>query len=337
MLKVAVVGCGVWGMNYLRVFSELPNSIVIGACDQSGDRLSLVHKRFPSVHLSSELQDILYDPGIEAVVVSTPATTHYEIAKECLLRGKHVLVEKPITTKVEEGEELIGLAEEKGLVLMVGHTFLFNPGIHKIKECIAQKDFGRIYYLHATRTNLGPIRHDVNAIWDLAPHDVSIMGYLLDQKPQWVSAIGARLLGNSREDVGFVTLGYPDAVIGNIHVSWIDPNKVREVVVVGSRKRIVFDDLNNVERIRIFEKGVSLLPMDADSFGEFRLQVRDGDIISPKVETSEPLKNQCQHFLDCIEEAKRPFSNGQNGLEVVRVMVAIDQSLQKNGIPVEVR
>ena len=190
--------------------------------------------------------------------------------------------------------------------------------------------------MHSTRTNLGPIRNDVNAIWDLAPHDVSIFDYLLEAQPLWVSAVGSRLLGNSKEDVGFITLAYPGDVIGNIHVSWADPNKVREVVAVGSRRRIVFDDLNNLERVRIFEKGVSPSMVEADSFGEFRFLVRDGDIISPKIEPSEPLKNQCSHFLDCIEKGMRPLTDGQNGLEVVRVMEAVQESLRQRGAPVEI-
>jgi predicted dehydrogenase len=336
MLKVAVVGCGVWGMNYLRVFSELPDSVVVGACDQSDERLALVHKRFPSVRLFGVLQQVLYDPEIEAVVIATPATTHYEIARECLRHGKHVLVEKPITTRVEEGEELIELAEAGKLVLMVGHTFLYNSGIRKVKECMVQEEFGRVYYLHATRTNLGPIRQDVNAIWDLASHDVSIFNFLLDSQPLWVSATGARLLNNCREDVGFITLGYPDSILGNVHVSWADPNKVREVVVVGSNRRIVFDDMNNLERVKIFEKGVTPSETEVDSFGEFKLLVRDGDIVSPKVDASEPLTNQGTHFLECIERGKRPLTDGRNGVDVVRVMQAVEKSLAAGGSPVAI-
>ena len=336
MFNVAIIGCGRWGKNYVRVFDELPNSLVSACCDSSEAARSWVQQRFPDVLTSEHYKQMLDSSQIDAVVVSTPASTHYEVARECLLHSKHVLVEKPLTLSVEDSEALITIAAEKQKVLMVGHIFLYNSAIRRMKEYVSAEDFGEIYYLHATRTNLGPIREDVNAIWDLAPHDVSIFGYLLDIQPLWVSVTGAKVLRNSREDVGFITLGYPDNAIGNIHVSWIDPNKVREVVVVGSRKRIVFDDLNNLERLRIFEKGVSPSDTEVDSFGEFRFLVRDGDIISPKVEASEPLKNQCQHFLDCIENGETPVTDGKNGLDVVRVMTAIQKSLAKNGTPVEV-
>jgi predicted dehydrogenase len=336
MINVGIIGCGYWGVNYIRVFNELVDSQVTKACDKRAERLSFVRRRYPTVEVTNDPQDLWGDSDIDAVVISTPADGHFALAEKGLLKGKHLLVEKPLTTTVREGEKLVNLAEKTSKVLMVGHTFLYNAGIRKMKECIQAEDFGRMYYLRSTRTNLGPIRNDVNAIWDLAPHDVSIFDYLLEAQPLWVSAVGSRLLGSSKEDVGFITLAYPGDIIGNIHVSWADPNKVREVVAVGSRKRIVFDDLNNLERVRIFEKGVSPPAVEADSFGEFRFLVRDGDIISPKLEPSEPLKNQCAHFLDCIEKDMRPLTDGQNGLDVVRVMGAVQESLRKRGTPLEI-
>lgn len=334
-MNIGLIGCGYWGINYIRVFSELRDSVVATVCDVDQERLDMVKKRFPWVKEAGIFQQFLCDPKVEAVVVATPTCTHYEIAKESLLHDKHVLVEKPLATKVEEGEELVELAKKRKRVLMVGHTFLYNPGIRKMKECIESDDFGQVYYLNATRTHLGLIRSDVNAIWDLAPHDVSIFNYLMNAQPLWVSAVGASCLHNNREDVGFITLSYPQGIVGNIRVSWIDSNKVREVVVVGSKKRVVFDDLNNLEKIRIFEKGASITG-GVDSFGEFQLSLRDGDIISPKVETSEPLKNQCAHFLDCIQHGSTPLTDGWNGLTVVKVMVAIEQSLRANGMRINV-
>ena len=336
MIKVGIIGCGYWGMNHIRVFSELPPATVVAVGDLRADRLKLVKQRFPTVRTCQKWEQVLGDSEIEGVVVSTPATTHYAITKECLLSEKHVLVEKPITTNIEQAEELVALAEEMGVVLMVGHTFLYNAGIKKVKTYIDDDDFGRVYYLYTIRTNLGPIRQDVNAIWDLAPHDVAIFNYLLDCKPTWVSATGAKVLRNSREDVGFITLHYPDDIIGNIHVSWANPNKVREVVVVGSNKRICFDDLNTGEQIRVFEKGVISEPAETGSFDEFRLLMRDGDVISPKIEASEPLKNQGAHFLDCIRTGTQPLTDGRNGLDVVEVMVAIQSSVARNGAPVQV-
>lgn len=336
MVRVAIIGCGSWGISYVRVFNELPASQVVLVCDANEERLRTVRERYRLIGTTRNWQDVLTDKSVSAVVVVTPATTHFTIAQQCLLMGKHVLVEKPLTTSVEDGEALVETAEKNGQVLMVGHTFLYNAGIRKVKELMSSQDFGKIYYLHATRTNMGPIRPDVHVFWDLASHDVAIFNYLLDAHPLWVSAVGSRVLGSAWEDVGFATLNYRDGVIANVHISWVDPNKVREVAVVGSQRRIVFDDLNNLERVRVFEKGISCSALEAGSFGEFRLLVRDGDIISPRVEASEPLKNVGEHFLECIAQGKRPVSDGWNGLAVVRVMSAIDKSLAQNGVPVEV-
>jgi predicted dehydrogenase len=333
---VALLGCGYWGINYARVFSEVPESRVVALCDKRPDRLQEVGRRFPSVILTTEVEQVLQVRGIDAVVVCTEATTHYRVARRCLLAGKHVLIEKPITTTVADAEELMALADSKGLVLMVGHTFLYNAGIRKVKEYVQSARSGRIYYLYSSRTNLGPIRHDVNALWDLAPHDVAIFNYLLDSVPAWVSAVGARVLRNGREDVGFISLGYPDNVVGHIHVSWADPNKVREVVVVGSEKRIAFNDLNPMEQVRIYEKSVAPVAEEAATYGEYQFRLRDGDIVSPRIEVSEPLKNQCSHFLECVAQRSRPLTGGLEGRDVVRVMEAIDRSLKRRGAPINV-
>ncbi len=333
---MGVIGCGHWGQNYVRVLHELSVSEVVAVCDKNKDNIRLHPKYYPPLNVCTSVDELLDDESIDAIVISTPALTHYKIAKESLLRGKHILVEKPLALNVEEGKELIRLAREKKVVLMVGHTFLYNTAIKKMKELIRKDDFGEIYYLHSTRTHLGLIRNDVNAIWDLAPHDISIFSYLLDCQPIRVSAVGGQFLGNGREDVAFVTLMYPNGIIANIHVSWVDSNKVREVVVVGSKKRIVMDDLNNLERIRIYEKGVSV-ERGPGGFGEFQLLLRDGDIISPKVEFQEPLKLQIQHFIECIKTNSVPITDGQCGLNVVRVMAAINKSVKQNGIPEEVR
>ncbi|MDR4504165.1 MAG: Gfo/Idh/MocA family oxidoreductase [Candidatus Scalindua sp.] len=334
MIRIGIIGCGYWGINYVRVFSELPGATVVRVCDMNEERLVMMHRKFPYVFPTKRLEELLSDEEVDAVVVSTEASTHYSITKACLLHDKHVLVEKPLTTSIAEGEELVQIAEERARKLMVGHTFLYNPAILKIKEYISNEDIGSIYYLHSTRTHLGLIRSDVNAIWDLAPHDISIFSYLLDKQPLWVSAIGGNFL-NGRPDVGFITLGYPQNILGNIHVSWINSNKVRELSVVGSKKRMVFDDLNSMERVRIFEKGAAITG-EADTFGEFQLQLRDGDIISPRIDSDEPLKNQCSHFITCVSNGRFPLTDGQNGLDVVRVMDAINMSLEKCGAPVEV-
>lgn len=333
---VVIVGCGYWGMNYVRVFHELPGAKVVAACDTRQERLNEVAQRFPEIGLTTSISDAIRMPKVNAVIICTGATTHYHVVRQALMAGKHVLVEKPMATKVKEAKALMNIAEQKGLSLMVGHTFLYNAGVRMVKEQIQHSDMGSIYYLYSCRTNLGPIRNDVNAIWDLAPHDISIFNYFLDASPSWVSAVGLNVLHDTREDVGFITLGYGSDILGNIHVSWVDPNKVRQLVVVGSQKRIVFDDLNTLEQVKIFEKGVALPEREASTFGEHQFEVRDGDIFSPKVEASEPLKQQCLHFLDCVTLGIQPQTDGHSGLAVVQVLAAVEQSIAQNGAPIAI-
>jgi len=334
-MGVAVIGCGYWGTNYVRIFNELTESRVVAVCEQSPDRLKEVARRFPNVYLTTQVEDVLSQPDVQGVVVCTEATSHFNVTRRLLLAGKHVLVEKPLATTSTHAEKLIELADSHSATLMVGHTFIFNAGIRKVKEYV-QQESGRVYYLYARRTNLGPIRRDVNALWDLAPHDIAIFNYLLDSSPEWVSAIGGKVLGNCRDDVGFVSLGYPGNILGHVHVSWADPDKAREVVVVKSDRRIVFNDLNGPEQVRVFEKGVSPVDEEPLNYGESRFQIRDGDIISPRIEPVEPLKNQCRHFLECIRTAKRPVSNGMHGRDVVRVLEAINRSIECKGLQVPV-
>jgi predicted dehydrogenase len=322
-------------MNYVRVFSELVESRVVTVCDQSPERLKEVSRRFPGVYLTSQIDDAISQPGVDAVVVCTEATTHFNVTRRLLLAGKPTLVEKPLTTTSAEAEKLIDLAESNSTILMVGHTFVFNAGVRKVKEYV-QKDSGRVYYLYARRTNLGPIRRDVNALWDLAPHDIAIFNYLLDSTPLWVSAVGGKVLRNCRDDVGFISLGYPDNVLAHVHVSWADPDKAREVVVVKSDKRIVFNDLNGIEQVRVFEKGVSPIEQEPLNYGEFRFEIRDGDIISPRIEPVEPLKHQCRHFVECVRTGKRPISSGVEGRDVVRVLEAVNRSIECKGLQIEI-
>jgi predicted dehydrogenase len=334
-LGVAVIGCGYWGMNYVRIFNELVESRVVAVCDQSRERLKEVSRRFPGVYLTTQVDDAAAQPGVDAVVVCTEATTHFNVTRRLLLAGRHILVEKPLTTVTAEADKLIELADSNSAILMVGHTFVFNAGVRKVKEYV-QNGAGRVYYLYARRTNLGPIRRDVNALWDLAPHDIAIFNYLLDGTPQWVSAVGGKVLRNCRDDVGFISLGYPENVLAHVHVSWADPDKAREVVVVKSDKRIVFNDLNGIEQVRVFEKGVSTVEQEPLNYGEFRFEIRDGDIISPRIEPVEPLKHQCRHFLDCVRTGKRPISSGVEGRDVVSVLEAVNRSIECKGLQVEV-
>ncbi len=338
-LGVVIVGCGYWGVNYVRLFSELPRTQVVAICEQRPERLQEINKRFPNIYATSDLEEALALEGVEAAIISTTATTHYEVTKQCLLADKHVMVEKPMATTTADAEKLVHLAEARNLKLMVGHIFLYNAGVQLTKSYIKQGKMGDLYYLYARRTNLGPIRHDVNAVWDLATHDVSIFNHFMETTPEWVSAVGGKYLHTSREDVGFIVLGYPNEVLAHIHVSWADPAKVREIVVVGSEKRVVFNDLDPLERVKVFEKGIAPSSNGAEpaNYGEYHFDIRDGDIYSPKVEASEPLKSECNHFVDCVLNDEHPISDGYNGLEVVHVMEAINRSVAERGRPVEIK
>ncbi len=309
---------------------------MVSVCDKCKEKLMPIQKQYPYLKSSTNYFDLLKSPKINAVVISTPASTHYKIAKECLLSNKHVLLEKPLTLTVEEGAKLVNLAIERNLILMVGHTFLYNNAIIKIKELLDNGDLGEIYYLHATRTHLGLIRDDVNAAWDLAPHDIAIFRYLLGRNPNKVSAFGRKCLKNGLEDVVFINLEFPGGVVASIHACWISSNKVRQIEVVGSKGRILFDDLNHLETIKFYQKGISV-ERSVNSYGEYQFLLRDGDIISPKIEMSEPLKNECQHFIDCIVNKTSPLTNGSNGLDVVRILVAVEESLKNDNKTVEIR
>jgi len=333
--RIGVIGCGHWGKNYVRVFNEIDGSVVLGAFDSDAEKVAALGKKYPAMKTYASARDLFADGDIDAVVISTPATTHHQLVKQALAAGKPVLVEKPMTVDLEESEELQRSAAAAGSVLMVGHTFIYNNVIRRMKELMREPGFGKVYCLYADRTHLGLIRDDVNAVWDLAAHDVSIFMYLLDQSPRWVSAVGSSFLKAGREDLGFITLMFSNGVAANIRVSWLDANKVRQLVVVGSGARLVFDDLNNLEKLRIFEKGISV-ERPVDSFGEFQYQLRDGSIVSPNLVLSEPLKVQCQHFIDCLNGKCRPLTDGRSGADVVRVMCAIEQSIKHNGKPVEV-
>ncbi len=331
MKNLAVVGCGRWGMNYIRLLHEMPQVNLIAACDEDKSRRELVKGRFSQLIIHQNIEEILTDPEIEAVIIATPAETHHSLVKRVLLSGKHVMVEKPLTTTLADALDLEQTAERMNCHLMVGLTFLYNSGIQKMKEIIQNEAFGSLYYMHLTRTNLGPVRQDVSAIWDLASHDLAICSFLLEKEPIWIQANASNVLDQQQEDVAFITLGYADSTLANIHVSWVDPNKVREVVAVGSQQRVVFDDLNTSEPIRIYEKGISASRQEASSFGDYRLLTHEGGIYSPRVSPSEPLREQVAHFVDCITEGRRPLSDAKTAVENVRQLAAIEDSLRLQG------
>ena len=328
MIKLGIIGCGHWGPNYIRDFNKLANATVSKCCDINQESLNRIKTLYSSIELTKDYKDILGDSEINAVVVATPATTHYKIIKDCLEYEKDVLAEKPLTLIPDESLKLVEIARHKNKILMVGHTFLYNPGIIKLKEYIKNGELGKIYCMNATRTHLGLVRKDVNVVWDLAPHDISIFNYLTDSLPISVSAMGGCYLRRNEEDMAFINLTYPSGIIANIYVSWADSNKERTVKVVGSKARVVFNDMDRLETVKFYEKGIANEEI-YDDFGEFHFYLRDGNIISPKIEMVEPLKAMCSHFLECIINRKQhPLSDGVKGYEVVKVMAAIDASLK---------
>lgn len=333
MIRFGVIGCGHWGRNYVRVISELGDAAkLVEICDENRAGLENLKKRFPLLNITTVSDQLIGNPGIDAVVIATPAGTHAALAEKALSAGKAVLLEKPLASTLKDAVKICRVAEEKGRTLMVGHTFRYNDGVRKVKEIVGKVEFGKPYYLSARRNHLGLIRPDVSAVWDLAPHDIEIFSYLAGAQPATVSAVGACFLKPGRQDVAFVTLTYPNGVIGNIQVSWIDSNKVREVVVIGDRQRVVFDDLNPLEPVRIYDKGAEITG-DVNSFGEFKLQLRDGDIRSPRVQMGEPLRSQVEHFCECVRENKPPLTGGGEGADVVAVLEAIDRSMAAGGAP----
>ncbi|HYM49812.1 MAG TPA: Gfo/Idh/MocA family oxidoreductase [Candidatus Limnocylindrales bacterium] len=333
---IGLVGCGRWGLNYLRAFSELDGCRVVAACDVSRDRLQAAERRLPGLTTSTELEAFLATPGLQAVVVATEATRHFAVTEAALRGGKDCLVEKPITTDAAQARSLRDLAERESRILMVGHVFRFNPGVVYLQKLIAQGALGELQYLTFTRTNLGPIRSDVNVVWDLMTHDVSILLHFLNQAPAWVSGQGASFLSPGCEDIAFATLHFTGGVTANIRASWLDPRKVREITVVGAGKMAFFNDLEAQEPVRIFDKGTMREP-SYQTFGEFKLVTRSGDVVSPAITASEPLKNQCQHFLQSLVSRRPALSDGNDGLRVVEIVEAINRSIAQCGAPVYLR
>ncbi len=333
-MRVGVIGFGQWGPNHVRSFGNIDGCEVRRVCDTTPARLALARKQFRDVDLTGDPTAITLATDIDAVVVATPVHTHVALVKQALEAGKDVLCEKPLAATSAECRALCELAAEKRRVLMVGHVFLYNPCVQHLKIDLDRGELGRIYYMDAVRTNLGPVRRDVGAIHDLASHDISIFNHLLGAAPSTVSATGGFFLQEKVEDIGFLTLTYPKGVVCHIHTSWLNPRKVRQLTIVGDHKMAVWDDMNNLEPIRYYDKGVT-----ADhysSFGEFQMILRDGAIMIPKVKLYEPLLRQDQDFIECLRSRRPPAASCDFGLAVVEVLEAARASLQQNGAVVKV-
>ena len=336
MVRIGVIGLGYWGPNLVRCFQEFPDCRVAYVCDRDAAKLRQVCSRFPDVTGTTADADVLCRDRVDAVVVATPTRTHYRLARRALDLGLHTFVEKPLATSGRECVDLIERAEANDSVLFVGHVFLYSAAVAKLKEIVAGGELGDIYYISATRLNLGPVRHDVNALWDLAPHDTSIILELMGQSPVSVSCSGLAYLDQRIHDVCNLTMRFADNRIGIVHVSWLDPHKRRTMTIVGSRKMAVYDDIQPLEKIRIYDNGVEPTS-SASSFGEFLYSYRYGDIHSPRINEVEPLRVETRSFVDAIVSGVPPRTDGRNGLHVVEVIEAADRSLRDSGghVPIQ--
>lgn len=332
-VRVAAVGCGYWGPNVIRNLSEIRGFDLRWVCDADPARLDPVAMRYPSAQATTSIDDVFADSDVEAIYLATPVSTHYELTRRALDLGKHVLIEKPLATTIQQAEELAELAAARGLTLLVGHTFVFSPPVRTVKQLIDSGVIGPIYYVETTRVNLGLFQKDVSVLWDLGPHDLSILMYWLGEVPVHVSARGRSYLGEALEDVAFLTLEFPSGILAQLQISWLSPTKLRRTSIVGRQKMIVYDDLEPVEKVKIFDRGVDHQPA---SFGEFQLTYRSGDILSPRVDTTEPLKVECEHFLECIRTGRTPDASPQSAVDVVRVIQAAERSLRRGGAPEKV-
>ncbi len=334
MLDIAVIGCGYWGPNLVRNFNAMGDGRVSVVCDTDPPRLMHMRKLHPGIDVSSDFDEVLARSDVDAVVIATPTRLHHSMALKALRSGRHVLVEKPLARSITQCEELLEAADDKGLVLMVGHTFIYSPTVRKIREIISRGDLGELQYVSSRRLNLGLFQTDINVAWDLAPHDISIILYILGEAPIAVNCQGKAHVTPGIEDVTNMTLAFANGAFALIHNSWLDPNKVRQMTFVGKRQMLAYDDIEPIEKIRIYDKRVEV-PPHYDSFAEFHFSYHHGDMYSPCVKQVESLSMECQHFLDCINTGAHPESGGPEGLAVVRVLEAASQSLKNGGGRVE--
>ena len=333
LVKVGVVGCGYWGPNLIRNLRQSGECQLKLVCDMNAERLSHMRRLYPEVATTSSFEDLLNGADLDAVVIATPVRFHYEMAMAALRAGKHVFIEKPMARTEAEAEEIVALAEREGLVVMVGHTFLFSPAVRRMKEIVDAGDIGEVQYISARRLNLGLFQKDINVAWDLAPHDISILLHLLDERPLSVSCQGSSHVTRGIEDVTMMYLTFARNRCAFIHNSWLDPKKVRQMTVVGSQRMIMYDDTEPLEKLKVYDARVEV-PPHYDTFAEFTFSYHYGDAYVPYIKQDEPLKLECQHFLDCIREKCAPVANGRLGLEVVRILEAAGESLRQQGASV---
>lgn len=330
MIRMGTVGLGAWGWNVTRNFAELKGCRVSACFDQDAQKRDAATSNWPGIHAVDSFEKLLRH-DIDAVAIASPAVTHYEFAKLALLSGRDVFVEKPFTLNVRHAEELLELAEKRNRILMVGHLLEYHPVVHRLRDLIQSGELGPIYYIYSQRVNLGRIRGDENALWSFAPHDISQILFLLGKEPTNVSARGQSYIQDGIEDVVFLSLFFDNRIMAHIHLSWLDPHKVRRTTIVGQKKMAVFDDAESTEKLRIYDNHAEMPP--ARSYGE-AIQVRFGDILIPRVEMTEPLRLECKHFVECVRDRATPVSDGHDGLRVIRIIEAAQRSMEQDGVPI---
>ncbi len=333
MIGLAVVGYGYWGPNLVRNFSLVDGAQVVAVCDQSAERRSVVEKVYPSVTTYGDLDELLADDRVDAVVIATPVSTHFPLAMRALQAGRHVLVEKPLTSTVSEGVDLVAEAQRRGLVLMVDHTFIYTSAVRKIEELIRTGDLGKLYYYDSVRINLGLFQSDVSVLWDLGVHDLSIMDFLVRRSPNVVAATGMRHVAGAPENMAYLTCLFDDDLIAHFHVNWLAPVKVRQTLIGGSEKMIMYDDIEMSEKVKVYDKGIILAEQDEQKY-QRHVGYRTGDMWAPRLDNIEALLIEAEHFVDCITNGVRPLSDGESGLRVVRILEAASHSMAHGGEPV---
>ncbi len=331
VVGVAVVGCGYWGPNLVRNFFDTPDCRVVTVCDTSPTRLEAMQRRHPSVSTTSSFDDVLRDRTVDAIAIATPVQTHAPLARRALKAGKHVLIEKPMTTSVAEAEELVELAARKALVLMVDHTFVYTGAVRRIKQLIDSGETGNLYYYDSVRVNLGLVQHDVNVVWDLAAHDLSIMDYLLDRSPTHASAVGVTHLPGGMADVAYLTVYFDSNLIAHFHVNWLSPVKVRQVLIGGDRRMILYDDMEATEKVKVYDRGVRWNDDPEEARRDTLVAYRLGDMYAPVLDQTEALRTECAHLVQSIRGGTAPVTDGLSGLRTVRVLAAAERSLLNYG------
>ena len=335
MIKVGIIGYGYWGPNLVRNFNELPDATLVAVADMNSKRLALAQTRYPGIEMTTDYHELLSNPRIDAIAIATPVSTHYDLAMQALQAGKHVLVEKPIAATSQQAIELIEESDRYKLILMVDHTFIYTGAVRKIQELIASNALGNIYYYDSARVNLGLFRNDINVIWDLAVHDLSIMDFVLNSEPYAVSATGLTHVPNQPENIAYLTLFFSDCLISHVHVNWLAPVKLRRTLIGGSEKMIVYDDLEPSEKVKVYDRGITI-NNDIDNIYQVAVGYRTGDMWAPRIDLAEGLLTEVQHFVQCIEEGHQPISCGESGLRVVKILEAATLSMSKQGSLVEI-